>query len=655
MRLLILSAVFYLAGLQSGYAVDLNGKVEAAKDGIADAEVILWQTNGKQGSEQIATTKTDESGGFQLSAIKSKFDNGIYYLTSKGGHNGHLELMAVIGEELPGSAVINELTTVASTFTNAQFISNTTLAGNELGLKIAAGNVKNFANVETGEWGRVVTNPNNLTVSTSLARLNTLSNLIALCAIPSKSNYCDEFLELSSSENPTTLDVIQYIAKETWNNSDKLFDLFSRAYPAPKSENPQVRRADVTYVPYLSYAPKDFALFLKFTDGGVFAGGRVTFDSEGNMWSGQNWTPGSQSGVIKGIGGGIVKLAPDGSALSPNVTGFTGMGIDGVGWGTGVDLEKVWVTTFNNTIGVFDFDGQPLGPKEGITLDGQIGEGQGVGVAMNGDVWIADSSNAQLVYFAKGDPTKGKIIKVKGVTSPFGIVINNQNQVWVSNSRSNLVVMFPADSPDQAKQFVVGDGVRGIALDSKGNVWVASTTQKPFPVPTYPTGKLSIMEEFLIGYTSILKNASKLPTGVISMIRPDGTQVQPEGYVGDKHQVNVPWGISVDGNDNIWVGNFEGASLVYMCGIDISTCPEGMKTGDVIHNFENGSVQMLTDASIDSAGNVWIANNWENGNAVIAKEPLYKQSTKTGGTGMIVFYGIAKPVKTPLIGKVRKP
>ena len=34
------------------------------------------------------------------------------------------------------------------------------------------------------------------------------------------------------------------------------------------------------------------------------------FDAEGNAWSGQNWMAGSQSGVNKSIGGGVVKLVP---------------------------------------------------------------------------------------------------------------------------------------------------------------------------------------------------------------------------------------------------------------------------------------------------------------------------------------------------------
>ena len=50
----------------------------------------------------------------------------------------------------------------------------------------------------------------------------------------------------------------------------------------------------------------------------------MVFDAEGNMWCGQNWLAGSQSGVRKSIGGGLIKFSPNGTSLSPAITGFTG-------------------------------------------------------------------------------------------------------------------------------------------------------------------------------------------------------------------------------------------------------------------------------------------------------------------------------------------
>jgi hypothetical protein len=45
----------------------------------------------------------------------------------------------VIGSKPPAKVVINDLTTVASAFTAARFINGESIAGNPLGLQIAAG------------------------------------------------------------------------------------------------------------------------------------------------------------------------------------------------------------------------------------------------------------------------------------------------------------------------------------------------------------------------------------------------------------------------------------------------------------------------------------------------------------------------------------
>ena len=93
------------------------------------------------------------------------------------------------------------------------------------------------------------------------------------------------------------------------------------------------------------------------------------------------------------------------------------------------------------------------------------------------------------------------------------------------------------------------------------------------------------------------------------MIRPDGTQPAPTGFTGN-HAINVPWGVSIDGNDDVWVGNFWGRGVV----LDGRGRDQGPlrrhEAGDAIHVFQSGSIQMITDVGIDPAGNVWAANNW---------------------------------------------
>jgi len=53
-----------------------------------------------------------------------------------------------------------------------------------------------------------------------------------------------------------------------------------------------------------------------------------------------------------------------------------------------------------------------------------------------------------------------------------------------------------------------------------------------------------------------------------------------------------------------------------------------------------------------SAGNVWASNNWQEPSSCYDK-PEEGVSTRCGGQGMIVFYGMAKPVRAPQIGPAR--
>ena len=501
----------------------------------------------------------------------------------------------------------------------------------------------------TGTWGKVVLDPINSTQTATLATLNTLASLVTASFTVADDNWRSSFYKAATPSGgavpKNTLEAVAGIARQPWAAPKELFALFDQAYSQPKDG---ARRA-APFAPYLAWVPPDFALSLCFAGGGMFANGRFMFDKDGNLWSGQNWMPGSQSGTVTSIGGGVLKMTPNGIPLSPPITGFTGMGINGVGWGTAVTLHKVWITSFNGKILVMDLNGHPAASESDFPFKQRLFGLMGIGVSASGDVWIADGSDDQLLYFPGGRIKEGKIVKVKGLASPFDIVIDPQNRVWVSNSQGDTVVRFPADDPGKVENFKVGLAVRALALDAKGNVWVASNTSRDFPMPHVPAGA-SIMEQFkIMGHAALTYSK---PTGIVSLIRPDGTQAQPDGYNGGG-AINVPWGLNVDGNGNVWVGNFKGRSVVLVAGDDPNGRPAGTKTGDLIHVFRGGSIQMLTDVSIDPAGNVWAANNWNAPEAAVRENPPFPTSTWAGGSGLTVIYGVAGPVRPPRMGPVK--
>ncbi len=47
-------------------------------------------------------------------------------------------------------------------------------------------------------------------------------------------------------------------------------------------------------------------------------------------------------------------------------------------------------------------------------------------------------------------------------------------------------------------------------------------------------------------------------------------------------------------------------------------------------------------------------SNWNAIEPVVADNPVSRTSTWGGGSGLTIIYGVAAPVKTPLLGQVRK-
>jgi hypothetical protein len=165
--------------------------------------------------------------------------------------------------------------------------------------------------------------------------------------------------------------------------------------------------------------------------------------------------------------------------------------------------------------------------------------------------------------------------------------------------------------------------------------------------------------------TSVLVDALSKQTpgyatgGSVTVLRPDGTQA-PFSPIYGKGGVAAPWAVAVDGNDNIWISNFvseTGSGLVHLCGVRTETCPPGLKTGDAISppsGYVGGGQQQVVDVGVGPAGDVWLTNNWWKDDSALGHAPE-AVSTQGAGEGVVVFYGMAKPVRTPLIGPPRQP
>jgi len=81
----------------------------------------------------------------------------------------------------------------------------------------------------------------------------------------------------------------------------------------------------------------------------------------------------------------------------------------------------------------------------------------------------------------------------------------------------------------------------------------------------------------------------------------------------------------------------------------------GFKTGDQLSPtgvYVGRGLQLVTDIAISPAGDVREKNNWQDVDSCMGKleEAL---STPRGGQGVVIFFGMAKPVRSPQIGPER--
>ena len=291
------------------FAADrINGQVLGAGAPIANSIVTLWAASAGAPKE-LAQARTGADGRFTMKVPGARGASSLYLVAQRGrsvadkggGDNPRIALMTVLGPKPPAKVTINEMTTVASVCTHAQFLDGTAIQGHALGLRIAAGNVPNFVDLTTGGWGGAIQDPLNSSQTPTMANFATLADLISACVTRVTADACEKLLEAAAppkGSTPTdTLMAAQSIARYPWYQPQRLFALLDVFYPVPtvrldgQPRWPNLRA--VPYMPYLNWAPSALVLPLKFDGGGYRAGGKAMFDSEGNLWVGNNFTIGA--------------------------------------------------------------------------------------------------------------------------------------------------------------------------------------------------------------------------------------------------------------------------------------------------------------------------------------------------------------------------
>ncbi len=619
-----------------GGAQRLTGLVFADGAAVRDSQVTLLAAGATPGSATaLQTVRTDRGGRFAFTVPAGVDADDVLYATATGGTSGgralggDVELAASLGDIRTGRITINELTTVAAGYALAQFAAGGSLGGGEPGLGNAAKMTRNMVDPTTGALTRFFLTAPNGDSTEALATFNSLASIIAGCV--ARTNDCARFLDAATDAwgvRPAT----------TWQAMTLL--------PTNPSGDPVAVMAQVPsdplFQPTRTAPPAGWYIALKFWgDGRQFNGpGNLAFDSKGRVWANTNAT---WARTILGVCPGDEIFMLDPYSAGQPLTSYSGGGLSGSGFGISLDpQERVWATNFGftsigcrdpqpppaNSVSLFSPEGDALSPDPEGYLDGPISYPQGVKSDTDGDVWIANCGNSNLVVYRGGDPAQSEVVG-SDMTYTFDVAQNAAGDIFVTSNQLDAVYAFDQDgtllSPDGYGDATTLSKPLGIASDSLGNVWVANSGV--VDIPCRPGGI------FLAPTDESTFDAS------MSQVSADGTVTQFEGG-----GMTVPWGIAVDGDDNVWVANFFGQRVSHLCGARVETCPSG-EAGAEISPAETGyffdGLQRNTGVQIDGSGNVWLANNWKT---------VPEVRTGPYGDGLIVFLGMAEPIAMPLIG-----
>jgi len=617
------------------------GIVRTGDSPLADTDVTLFEAGRGDGAAPrvLARARTAGNGVFSLIYRRPTDPTAVLYLTADSA--APVRLAAVIGSPT-ATVVINERTTVAAGYALAQFLGARGVSGTYPGLQNAAAISHNLADVGTGQVAPLLASPPNGALTSTLATFNTLADLVAGCVA---GQTCESLLSLAQppgKAKPTdTLQAVADIARTPADNVPALFALAGVKQP---------------YTPALTAAPDAWTLAIRYDGNGheLDGPGDLAFDADGNAWITNNYpyNPDPFASVCGDTK--VVKLTPTGQD-APGAP-YYGGGLYGAGFGITQDPKgHVWIGNFGfqgsqcpvnaslfyRSVSEFGPRGAALSPPFGWRY-GSIVQPQGTVSDRQGTIWIANCGGSTITEYPHGRPQLARTISPPAtlpLAKPFDIAVDTAGRKWVTDNGNNSVLMLSADGVPQRS---VTNGIRrpfGIASDSLGDVWVANNTILPVPCGADTTASFAdAVQNFQPGAAN--------PGPSVTMIGPDG-RTPPQPFVNGG--IFLPWGVAVDGDDTVWVSNFGGQRLVHLCGARLAACPPGYRTGEPLSppatGYTSDSLARNTGVQVDPSGNVWLANNWLT--AAVQTNP--------GAHEMVVFIGLAAPVKTPLIGAPRRP
>lgn len=611
----------------------IKGKILSGGSAVRSDQITLFEFSSLNDKHPIklASSHSETNGKFVFKNIDLQ-PKKTYYITAR---NQSSTLAALLKKDKHDGLVINDRSSVATSYVFNRFINRDQISGNRSSTRAGWMTYRNLVRTNGSTASLSHRNPG------TTERVNLLANVTAAAGTDPSTRR--KFFKLTAApgeaQAQTTLEAIAAIGRNPSRNAEKIFKLAESAPAIYPTDNQAIvdRQSWLLYFEHYG-APDE-------SDSVFFGPGNIALDRRGDLWITNNFRPGSENENPPFASVTLPRMKPNGRLTGGEP--LMGGGIYGSGFGVGIDpSDQVWVGNFGfgaskvplrgngNSISLFSKKGQPLSP-DGSELPSRIPSGgftqgdllgiQGVVSDQQGNIWIASfrdtkTTPSKVVLYPKGNPDHFVSYEHPKLSSPFDIAISAEGDAWVSyesggRSGKGGIVQLTFDESDgieavntfQSKQFNVPFG---IATGSDGSVWVSNNGGSPL----YPSKTVS---------------------------RIDSLTGQLETFTINSDSFTGPWGINLDGSNNVYVANFQGLSFSVLCGA-ARGCPGGVAQGEALspeggYDFD-GTIMRPTGLEVDSAGNLWVANNYQEDAQLFGQHSVFQA------------IGLADPVTTPSIG-----
>jgi streptogramin lyase len=192
--------------------------------------------------------------------------------------------------------------------------------------------------------------------------------------------------------------------------------------------------------------------------------------------------------------------------------------------------------------------------------------------------------------------------------APQGIAVDQRGNVWIANHGNATVTEYPLGNPSQAR-VVAGGGLHNpfaVEADGRGNVWVdngslhtsvAGSLTKITPdgqaIGPFPAGGMRSPHGMAFDSAGDLWVASLADSNV--------TRFAANGTVRAQYRAPSLQGassVAIDGDGNVWVASFLGQKLTELCARNTAHCTPGMKTGESVSLSRHGWTSAACSTSL---------------------------------------------------------